>query len=241
MTLSDQVALVTGAGSGIGKAIAYTLADHGAHVCLVGRTREKLEAVAAALNSGSGRALVAAADLTVDDAVQQLHRELHSGLGRLDILVLCAGTISHGKLQDAPIHDFDMQHDANVRAPYLLIQTLLPMLKASHGQVVFINSSVGLTARGNASQFSATQHALKAIADSLRDEVNADGIRVLSVFPGRTATPRQASLYQKEGAKYRPEVLLQPEDIASVVVNALTLPRTAEVTEIRIRPMLKSY
>jgi NADP-dependent 3-hydroxy acid dehydrogenase YdfG len=79
------------------------------------------------------------------------------------------------------------------------------------------------------------------IADSFRSEVNADGIRVLSVYPGRTATSRQKSLYEKKGNEYRPELLLQPEDIASVVINSLTLPRSAEVTDISVRPLLKSY
>jgi NADP-dependent 3-hydroxy acid dehydrogenase YdfG len=115
------------------------------------------------------------------------------------------------------------------------------MLQVGPGQIVFINSSVGLKAVGGVSQFAATQHSLKAIADSLRDEVNPDGIRVLNVFPGRTATPRQESIFQREGRTYHPELLLQPEDIAAVVVNSLTLPRTAEVTEISIRPLKKSY
>jgi NADP-dependent 3-hydroxy acid dehydrogenase YdfG len=121
------------------------------------------------------------------------------------------------------------------------LQIVLQLLRKAHGQVVFINSSAGLAARPDAAQFCATQHALKALADSTRAEVNQDGIRVLSVYPGRTATSRQAALYAKAGAKYRPELLLQPEDIASVVLNAITLPRTAEVTDIAIRPMLKSY
>jgi NADP-dependent 3-hydroxy acid dehydrogenase YdfG len=75
----------------------------------------------------------------------------------------------------------------------------------------------------------------------LRQEVNEQGIRVLCVYPGRTATSRQERLYAKEGKPYRPELLLQPEDIATMVVAALSLPRTAEVTDINIRPMLKSY
>jgi len=159
----------------------------------------------------------------------------------VDVLVHCAGVIAQGKLQNAPVQDFDLQYRANVRAPYLLTQTLLPMLKLGPGQIVFINSSVGLKARAGVSQFAATQHALKAITDSLREEVNPDGIRVLSVFPGRTATPRQANIFQIEGREYRPELLLQPEDIATVVINALNLPRTAEVTDIHLRPLLKSY
>jgi NADP-dependent 3-hydroxy acid dehydrogenase YdfG len=116
---------------------------------------------------------------------------------------------------------------------------LLPMLRSRHGQVVFINSSVGTRAPANVGQYAATKHALKAIADSLRDEVNADGMRVLSVFLGRTATPMQAAIYEMEGRTYRPELLLQPEDVAAVVINALTLPRTAEVTDISIRPFKK--
>jgi NADP-dependent 3-hydroxy acid dehydrogenase YdfG len=137
--------------------------------------------------------------------------------------------------------DFDRQYQANVRAPYLLTQALLPLLKVRPGQIVAVNSSVGLRASAGVSQFSATQHALKAITDSLREEINADGIRVLSVFPGRTATSRQANLYKLGGRDYHADLLLQPEDIASIVTAALLLPRTAEVTEIHIRPLLKSY
>ena len=91
------------------------------------------------------------------------------------------------------------------------------------------------------SQYAATQHALRALAESLREEVNAAGVRVLNVFLGRTATPRQASIYQSQGWTYQPELLVQPDDVASIVVGALTLSRTAEVTELTIRPAIKSY
>jgi NADP-dependent 3-hydroxy acid dehydrogenase YdfG len=104
---------------------------------------------------------------------------------------------------------------------------------------VFVNSSVGLNARANVGQYAATKHALKALADSLRDEVNADAVRVLSVFLGRTATPMQASVHEMEGKEYHPERLLLPEDVAAVVINALSLPRSAEVTDINIRPLIK--
>jgi NADP-dependent 3-hydroxy acid dehydrogenase YdfG len=123
----------------------------------------------------------------------------------------------------------------------ILTQRLLPLLKKPRGQIVFINSSVGLTARPNVGYYSATQHAFKALTDSLRGEVNADGIRVLSVYPGRTATPRIQALHAEEGRPYEPEHLLQPDDIASVVLNAIALPWTAEVTDISLRSMRKSY
>lgn len=243
VSLSGQFALVTGAGSGIGRAIARALASQNATAALVGRARDKLEATAATC-LGAGNCFVLPADLTSDDQLDELTTELEHRLGQLHLLVLCAGEMGCGKVESASVEVFDRLYQSNVRANFRLIQNLLPLLKRSRkcpGQIVFINSSVGLTARASVGQYSATQHALKALADALRIEVNGNGIRVLSVYPGRVATPRQESLYRDHNAVYRPEVLLQPEDVASVVLNALILPRTAEVTDISIRPLSKSY
>jgi NADP-dependent 3-hydroxy acid dehydrogenase YdfG len=238
---AGQVALVTGASGGIGGAIATVLAHGGARVCLAGRSQARLAALADRMRQNSGVAVTYAVDLTDDVQITTLVEQIAAVHGRLDILVHCAGTIEHGSVERAPVTLFDLQYAANVRGPYLLTQGLLPLLKKRRGQVVFVNSSRGLMAAANAGQFSATQHALRAVADALRDEVNGDNIRVLSVFPGRTATPRIEALHVSEGRPYQPELLLQPDDIASVVVNALALPWTAEVTNISIRPMLKSY
>lgn len=239
LSLKDMVAVVTGAGGGIGAALACALADGGATVVVVGRKRERLETAISkcALN----RVSVCPADLTVAEDIQSIRSKIEKEFGRLDLLLHSAGVISHAAVEQGSVNDFDSQYASNLRAPYVLTQALLPLLKSSRGQIVFINSSAGLVARPNAGQFSATQHALKALADCIRAEINSDGVRVLSVYPGRTATSRQAALYAKAGVQYRPELLLQPEDIASVVLSAVTLPRTAEVTDIAIRPMQKSY
>jgi NADP-dependent 3-hydroxy acid dehydrogenase YdfG len=119
------------------------------------------------------------------------------------------------------------------------MKALLPLLRKRRGQVVFINSSVGLTARANIAAYSAAEHALRAMANSFREELNADGVRVLTVYPGRTATPMQQAIHELERRQYRPEALIQPEDVASVVISALTLSRTAEITDIQIRPLDK--
>jgi NADP-dependent 3-hydroxy acid dehydrogenase YdfG len=233
--LTGHVALVTGAGSGIGKAIALALASNGAAVCLVGRTASKLEATARELPPGQARALPA--DLANDAEILQLA----AAVPELDILVLAAGEYATGPIASAPVEAFDTLYRANLHANYLLVQAFLSKLKRKPGQVVFINSSTGLAARPDVGMFSATNHGLKALADTLRAEVNADGIRVLSVHPGRTATPRLEGLYASKGQVYRPELLLQPEDVAAVVVHTLQLPRTAEVTDISMRPLAKSY
>jgi NADP-dependent 3-hydroxy acid dehydrogenase YdfG len=240
-TLLGRTALVTGASSGIGRAIALTLAEHGADLCLVGRSRERLDTVADEARKSGRRAIPYRADLARDEEIDSLVGRIRAEASHLEILVHCAGEIAVGELAHAPVGDLDGQYRANVRAPYALTQSLLPLLATAGGDIVFVNSSVVQGARRNVSQFAATQHALKALADHLREEVNAAGIRVLSVFPGRTATPRQAALYAREARPYRPELLLQPEDVAAVVVHALALPRTAEVTSISIRPALKSY
>jgi short-subunit dehydrogenase len=139
----------------------------------------------------------------------------------------------------ATADQLDRHYRTNLRAPYVLTQGLLPTLISRQGQVLFVNSSAGLAARANAGQYAASKHALKAVADSLREEVNPAGVRVLSLFLGRTASPMQAAVHAMEGRPYQPESLMQPEDVAALAVHALTLPRSIEVTEISMRPLLK--
>jgi NADP-dependent 3-hydroxy acid dehydrogenase YdfG len=158
----------------------------------------------------------------------------------VDVLILNAAAHATGLIETASVLEFDRQYRTNVRAPYILTQALLPMLKARRGQVVFINSSSGIVAKPASAQYDSTKHALKAIADSLRGEVNSHGIRVLSVYLGRTASEMQERIHHIEGKPYRPELLLQPEDVASMIVNAISLSSTAEVTDIHIRPMTKT-
>lgn len=240
-SLAGQLALVTGASGGIGGAIATALSRQSARLVILGRDKAKLGNLAERLSAAPEEIEARSCDLTIDDEVERLCASLALERERLDILVLCAGVIDHGRLAEAPIAALDRQYLANVRGPLLLIQKLLPLLKKPRGQIVFINSSAGMSVRPNTGHFCATQHAFKVLADTLRQEVNADGIRILSVFPGRTATERIRSLHAKEGRDFQPELLLQPEEVASVVVNALSLPWTAEVTDISIRPMQKSY
>ena len=239
--LAGLLAVVTGASSGIGRAIALALARVGARLCLVGRDPVSLEDTVAAAKRFS-QVTSFRIELTVEENLKPLLRSLEGNADRLDILIHSAGVIYQDPMACARIEDFDLQYATNVRAPYVITQRLLPMLTAARGQIVFLNSSVGLTARRpEIGQYSATKHALKAIADSVREEVNPKGIRVLTVYLGRTATPMQKSLYERERKDYHPESLMQPEDIATMIISALSLPRTAEVTDISMRPMQKSY
>jgi NAD(P)-dependent dehydrogenase (short-subunit alcohol dehydrogenase family) len=234
--LFSQNALVTGASGGIGRAVALALARQGANLNLVGRSATALAEIvdeASQLSSVKGCQL----DLTDDNGIESTIGNMAES-ETLDILVHSAGIFHQSRMADASLEDFDRQYAVNLRAPYALTQRLLPRLIASQGQIVFINSTVGLASkRPEVGQYAAMKHALKAIADSLREEVNPKGVRVLTVYLGRTATPMQEAIFREEGRPYRPETLLQPKDIASLVVHALCLPRTVEVTDISIRPM----
>jgi NADP-dependent 3-hydroxy acid dehydrogenase YdfG len=236
----NKIAVITGASSGIGRAIALALCNGGASCCLVGRNKERLEEVAKIGRENSPLVKTYSLDLKIDENIQFLHEQLKKEFNGVDVLVHSAGLYISNPFENSAIQDLDTQFAINVRTPYLLTQSLLPMLRSTKGQVVFINSSQALNASGRLSQYASTKHSLKAIADSLREEVNQDGIRVLSLFLGRTATPIMEGIYKREGRQYDPSILLQPSDVASVITHTLALPKTAEVTNISIRPMIKS-
>lgn len=241
VSLAQQVALIAGATSDIGRAIGLRLAADGAQLCVLGRDRRALEDLATSARGLTEKVFAYSMDLTSDASVRETIAQLGRDVGAVDVLVLSAGVFAMAAHDRAPIEDLDWQYQTNVRGPYLLVQGLLPMLRACRGQVVFVNSTVGLEARAGVGQYASTQHALRAIADTLRAEVNPDGVRVLNVYLGRTATARQARIFQQEGRPYAPELLVQPDDVAEIVVSALRLPRTVEVTSIRMRPLVKSY
>lgn len=234
-TLQGKQAVVTGASSGIGKAVALALAGAGATVTVVGRHLDSL--VLLAEEAAAGRISPYQLDLDDPEAIEVFAASFGSPSPGLDILVHSAGVIAAASTPQARVMDFDWQYRINVRAAYILTQAVLEPLISARGQIVFINSSAGRTAHAGVAQYAATKHALKAIADSLREENNAHGLRILSVYPGRTASPMQQHLHEIAGRSYAPEFLLQPADVASVVIHALLMPETCEITDVFMRPM----
>ena len=234
----DKVIIITGAGSGIGKAIALESSRHYNIVCLVGRSLDKLELVAESARKSCSEVYCYGIDLVSRIDIENFFIKINNQFGHIDALVHSAGILLRGSVEHASIDEFDLQFFTNVRGPYYLTQLLLPMLKKEKGQIVFINSSVGLKGgTANLSQYTATKQALKVIADSLRAEFNRDGVRVISIFPGRTATPMQKAMCEAEGTKYNPRIFSQPDDIAGIVLNTLLVSGSSEVTDLSIRPM----
>ncbi len=141
-----------------------------------------------------------------------------------------------GNQADLPVADLDLQYRVNVRAPFRLTQALLPNLRASEGLVVFVNSGSGQNAKAGWGGYAASKFALRALADSLRDEESDRGLRVTSIYPGRTATPMQREVRVQEGGEFEPENYLRPEDVARMVAEVVRLPAGATVPDLSVRP-----
>ena len=236
-SLQHQNAVITGASSGIGRAIAIDLAKAGVQeLHLIGRHEERLKALVTELETHNASCYYHLVDLANTESIENFCTSFTSGNKSLDILIHSAGVVQLGKLEDSNIQDLDHQYAINLRAPFLITQKLLPLVKASKGDILFINSGAGLEAGATWSQYAATKHGLKALADSLRSEVKKDGIRVISIYPGRTATAMQEDVYAMENrSDYDASALVQPEDIAKQVITSLGMSKAAVVSDVRVR------
>ena len=236
--LKGKVAVITGATGAIGSAISHVLNANGAELHLVGRNFKDFRIDDTNDNPAGFNVVYHKADLSRKKNIFSLLGQLSADLPRVDLLIHSIGIIRYGGIEETTINDFQRQFDVNVRAPYLVTQGLLELIKRTRGQIVFINSSSGKVAGEKTGAYSATKFALKGIADSLRREINSDGVRVISVFPGRTAGKMQEYIHRCENRRYEPDKLLQPSDIAQSVLTTITLPPTAEITDVHIRPFI---
>jgi NADP-dependent 3-hydroxy acid dehydrogenase YdfG len=238
ISLKEKIALVTGASSGVGHAIALRLAALGALVVLVARDPQKLRATVEQIHTAGGVARTWSVDLTNDEALQSFIDEIKKEFAGLDFLIHSAGIFRAGPIASASVKDFDALYRCNVRAPFVLTQALLPLVISRDGVIAFVNSTAGEKTHAGVAQYAASKHALKALADTLRLEMNSH-VRVLSVMLGRTATPMQEEVCRIEGSVYEPSRFLQPPDVAHAIVDALTLPASAAVENLNLRPAHK--
>ncbi|CAM3840444.1 SDR family oxidoreductase [Deinococcus frigens] len=229
MSLSDTtqpVTLITGASGGIGSALARALA--GTHtLILAGRGGETLDDLCAATG---GRPLVL--DLTRPDTFA----DALAGLGRVSNVVHNAGVVELGAVagQDHGVWTHTLA--VNTVAPAELTRLLLPDVRQERGTFVFVNSGAGLSAGAGWGSYAASKFALCALADALRAEETGNGVRVTSVYPGRTATEMQRKVRSQEGAEYAPEEFIDPHTLAATIAFILNAPRDAALTDLTVRP-----
>jgi short-subunit dehydrogenase len=219
--------LVTGAGSGIGAVVADALHARGDDLVLPARSRERAEELSARYVGAE----VPVADLSEVEAIADL--ELPAAL---DSVVHAAGVVDLGAVAELSAWQWRDQIEVNLLAPAELTRCALPALRAVRGTVVFVNSGAGLRANPHWAAYAASKHGLRALADALRAEELAHGVRVTSVYPGRTATPMQARVHEQEGREYAAEEWIRPETVARTILEVLDLPRDATIPDVTVSP-----
>lgn len=233
MSLNDQIALVTGAGRGIGQAIAATLAAQGATVVLVSRTASELEKVSKEIASKKGSSVALRADVTREEEVRTLFDDVKRRFGRLDILVNNAGMGRFVNVRDMKVEEFDTMWNLNVRGLFLCTQQAIQFMeRQKKGIIVNISSLAGKNAFVGGAGYAATKWAVMGFSKCLMLEERQFNIRVVTICPGSVDT----TFSEHETGSNQSEKILSPQDVADTVLAAVLMPPRAMVSEIDIRP-----
>ncbi|HDW7706924.1 TPA: SDR family oxidoreductase [Staphylococcus aureus] len=228
--LTDKIAVVTGAGSGIGEAIATLLHEEGAKVVLAGRNKDKLQNVANQLAQDSVK--VVPTDVTNKEEVDELMKIAQQTFGGLDIVINSAGQMLSSKITDYQVDEWDSMIDVNIKGTLYTAQAALPtMLEQLSGHLINIASISGFEVTKSSTIYSATKAAVHTITQGLEKELAKTGVKVTSISPGMVDTAITAAYNPSDRKK------LDPQDIAEAVLYALTQPKHVNVNEITVRPV----
>ncbi|TAL85527.1 MAG: SDR family NAD(P)-dependent oxidoreductase [Rhodanobacter sp.] len=219
MKLHDKSILITGAGSGIGRATALALARKGARLVLSGRRQGPLEETARLAQAEGSKTLVLPGDVTDATWRDGVVNQIVEYFGGLDILINCAGVVSAGRLQDSEPDDVHTQIEVNLLAPILLIRSALPALRrSSDAAIVNVSSSIGLVGMPFYTSYAASKGGLAKFSEALRRELSDDHVQVMTVYPGATDTPMMETAKSDAGDESGYET---PEAVAKALVAGL--------------------
>ncbi|EMA31530.1 MULTISPECIES: SDR family oxidoreductase [Haloarcula] len=240
--LDEQVAIVTGASSGIGEATAKALAARGASVVVAARRETELQELQAQIEAEDGDALVVPTDITSDDDIDALVDATLDEYGRIDILVNNAGYMPLTHIGDADRETLQTTIDVNLRGLITLTHAVIPTMREQEsGHVVNLSSVAGRFLIENGSHYNAAKAGVKIFGDSLRLDVAAEGIRVATIEPGSVATELLEDIpneeIQQEIKQYTGSMRsLRPEDIARTITFVVSKPEHMDINEILVRP-----
>lgn len=231
--LKNEIVVVTGAGKGIGKAIALSLASEGCNLVLAARTQSDIDAVVSEIQSMGRKALAVRTDVSREDDARKLINAAVKEFGKIDILVNNAGIGYFAPVAGLKPSDFDAMWGTNMRGVFLCTQAALPyMMKQKEGDIINISSLAGRNAFKGGAGYSATKWALIGFSRTLMLEVREHNIRVITICPGSVDTNFGGSSEETKNISTIPRA----DDIAQVVVDALKMPRNVMVSEIDVRP-----
>jgi 3-oxoacyl-[acyl-carrier protein] reductase len=222
-SLKGKTALVTGAGKGIGKAVALALAHEGVNVGLLARTKSDLEKVAKEIEALGVETSIVTADVTNIHSVNEAVEHVQQELGFIDILINNAGTATFGKFLELEPEQWENIIKVNLMGPYYVTRAVLPaMIAKNTGDIVNISSTAGQRGAAVTSAYSASKFGLIGLTESLMQEVRKNNIRVTSLTPSTVATELAVELKLTDG---NPQKVMQPEDFAEFLVCQLKLNR----------------
>jgi 3-oxoacyl-[acyl-carrier protein] reductase len=228
-SIKGKNALITGAGKGIGKAVALQLAAEGVNVALMARTEKDLQAVAAELKSSGVKVVYATADVADRLAVESAIAKLTAELGSIDILINNAGVGKFGKFMELEPEEWEQIIKVNLFGAYYVIRGVLPgMVARQSGDIVNISSTAGQKGAAVTSAYSASKFGLIGMSESLMQEVRKSNIRVTTLTPSTIATDMAIDLKLTDG---NPDKVMQSEDFAELIVMQLKLNKRVFVKE----------
>jgi 3-oxoacyl-[acyl-carrier protein] reductase len=235
--LAGKVSIVTGAGRGIGRAIALLLGRLGSRVVLAARSEAQLESVREEIRGQAGEALVVRTDLNCDEDMENLVSRAVKECGSIDYLINNAGWGKTAPVAKASVEEWDQTLRVNLRAPMVLSKLVLPiLLEKKDGAIVNIASISGRTGQANTAAYSASKFGLIGFSQSLYEEVRESGIKVAAILPGFVDTPMIPPTRRLDRSK-----MIRPEDIAQTVLFVLTSPPNCCPVEITVRPQRTPY
>ena len=234
MNLNDKIAIVTGAGRGIGKATALALAKHGANVVVTARTESEIENVADEIRQFGRNSLTVRADISRESDVRTIVSETLDKFGTVDILINNAGIGLFANVDQLSVKDFDRMWEVNMRGVFLCCRAVIPrMMKQKSGDIINMSSLAGRNAFIGGAGYCATKWALIGFARCLMLEVREHDVRVITLCPGSVNTRFGE---QRKNSPRSSGNIPKAEDIAQVVVDTLLMPRNVMVSEVDIRP-----
>jgi 3-oxoacyl-[acyl-carrier protein] reductase len=233
--LQGQVAIVTGASSGIGRATAVALSQAGAKVTLAARTKQNLEAVAHDITATGGNALVLPTDVSDETQVKDLTALTQERWGRIDILVTSAGGAVFGPLIESRTEDWDALQTSNLRGVYLCCKHVLKiMLPQKRGHILNVLSIASQMILPNSAAYTASKFGALGLTKVIAAEVRSQGIKVTAVIPGAVDTP----LWDKSGGDLDRGKMLSSTDVASAMLDIIAQPASIYTDEIILMPPL---
>ena len=227
----SETAVITGASSGVGKSLAIQLSDAGYRVVLAARSEDKLNAIAEEIRSKGGDSLVVSTDVSHQEQINNL-KDRSLEYGDVSVVINNAGLGKFSKVEDVAIEDWDRQLDVNLRASFLVSQAFIPGMKQRlNGTLAFMNSVAGKKGYPYSAAYVASKYGMRGLADSFREELREDNIKVISIHPGAVDTP----FWDGKGENFPREEMLNTHTLAQSIIHAIQSPGNFAVEELVVR------